>query len=391
MRVLILHQFFNTPESGGPLRSYYLATALQKAGYSVHLVTTHNQANYRRTVIDGIDVHYLPVKYNNRYGFLRRVYSFLQFVVSIVRQASQFKHISLCYAISAPLTTGLAAMVLKWRHGIPYIFEVGDLWPEAPIQLGVIRNTLLKVILYRLEAAIYKSASGVVALSPAITANLQTRFPGLKIHELPNMADTDYYQPGTNPALKKNYNAENTLVVSYIGTLGLANGLHFMLDCAEACSEKKLPVTFILCGDGAKKEELQQIALSRKLRNVFFLPFQNRAGVREIFSLTDVAMICFQPLPVLETGSPNKYFDALAAGKAIVVNFGGWIRREIEEAGCGFYAADAASFLKLIMDYLEDEDRLKHAQQASRLLAARYARKSLSERFVQIIKDLNHG
>lgn len=387
MQVLILHQFFNTPERGGPLRSYYLASALKQAGYTVHVVTTHNQPDYMRADVQGLDVHYLPVTYDNRYGFFRRVFAFLHFVIRIIRQASQFRNARLCYAISAPLTTGIAAMVLKWRYGIAYVFEVGDLWPEAPIQLGIVRNAFLKMILYRLEAAIYRNSLSIVALSAAIASHIKHRFPGLTVHELPNMADTEFYQPGTNPELKKKYGLQNSLVISYIGTMGLANGLSFVLDCAESCAKLNLPVTFILCGDGAKKEELQQDTMKRHLQNIIFLPFQNRKGVREVFRMTDAAMICFQPLPVLETGSPNKYFDALAAGKAVVVNFGGWIREEIEQAGCGFYAADASSFVRHIQPYLENDAVLKQAQQAARQLAFRYARTVLSEKFIQIMSE----
>lgn len=389
MQVLILHQFFNTPEKGGPLRSYYLATALKQAGFTVHVVTTHNLSNYQRADVDGLDVHYLPVTYDNRYGFFRRIYSFLRFVGSIVRQASQFRDVTLCYAISAPLTTGLAAMALKWRYGIPYVFEVGDLWPEAPVQLGIIRNTLLKQALYRLEAAIYRRSLSVVALSAAIASNIQYRFPHLTVHVLPNMADTDFYHPGTDPELKKKYGVQNSMVVSYVGTMGLANGLTFLLDCAEACLRNNLPVNFLLCGDGAKREALQLIAKRRKLENVHFLPFQNREGVSEVFRITDVAMICFQPLPVLETGSPNKYFDALAAGKAVVLNFGGWLKQEIEQNGCGFFAASADSFVKQIQAYLQDEALLKQAQQAARQLAFKYARTALSEKFVHLLQEAN--
>lgn len=390
VQVLILHQFFNTPERGGPLRSYYLATALRQAGHSVHVVTTHNQPKCRQETVEGIDVHYLPVTYNNRYGFFRRIYSFLRFVIHIIGYASKFKNVSVCYAISAPLTTGLAAIVIKWRYGIPYVFEVGDLWPEAPIQLGIVRNALLKIILFRLEAAVYRRALSIVALSSAISQNIGQRFPNLIVHELPNMADTKYFEPGTDDGLKEKYGLQNRRVISYIGTMGLANGLDFVLDCAEACEKKMLPVTFVLCGEGAKKDTLQQAAFQRNLQNVLFLPFQNREGVREVFRLTDIALVCFQPLPILGTGSPNKYFDALAAGKVIAVNFNGWIRDEIEQHACGFYAANGNTFVQNLIPYLDDQV-LKKSQTAARQLAFRYDRTTLGKRFVQLLESTVSG
>ncbi len=332
-------------------------------------------------------MHYLPVPYQNQYGFFRRVYSFLLFVLSIIRHASRFRQVGLCYAISAPLTTGLAAMVLKWRYGIPYVFEVGDLWPEAPIQMGVVRNTLLKKILYALEAAIYRQALSIVALSVPIAENIRQRFPACMVKVLPNMADTDYFGMAAVPETKAKYNATGKLVVSYFGTMGRANGLEFVLDCAQACLKEKLPVLFLLCGDGAERSHLERTARQLQLDNVVFMPFQSRDGVRRLMSITDVALVCFRPLPVLETGSPNKYFDALAAGKAVVVNFGGWIRAEIEQSGCGFYAANASEFTRKITAYIENEAILRQAQEAALQTAQRYARTVLGAQFTELIKQ----
>ena len=168
MKVLILHQYFNTPETGGPLRSYYLAKALVEKGVTTAVITTHNGTDFRKEIIEGMEVHYLPIPYSNSFGFFKRIMSFLKFVFSIVREAKQFKDYTICYAISTPLTIGLAAIWIRWRYKIPYIFEVGDLWPEAPIQVGIIRNPALKTILYALEKSIYKRSKTIVALSEPI-------------------------------------------------------------------------------------------------------------------------------------------------------------------------------------------------------------------------------
>ena len=193
MKVLILHQYFNTPASGGALRSYYLATALVQKGIETKIITTHNHPDRKTEFVEGVEVHYLPIPYDNRFGFVKRVSSFLRFVGSIVKEARQFKDADVCYAISTPLTIGLAAIWIKNRYKIPYLFEVGDLWPEAPVQLGVIKNPLLKSILYKLEQSIYKRAEEIVALSEAIKSEIEKKVTGKQIHVIPNMADTDYY------------------------------------------------------------------------------------------------------------------------------------------------------------------------------------------------------
>lgn len=389
MNVLLLHQYFNTPQTGGPLRSYYLAKALVENNVNVVVITTHNGADFRKEFIEGIEVHHLPIPYSNSFGFFKRVWSFLRFVLSIVREAEKFKTYDVCYAISTPLTIGLAAMWIKWKYKIPYYFEVGDLWPEAPIQIGVIKNPILKSILYRLEKFIYKKSKAIVALSEPIEAAIETKVKDKHVYVTPNMADVDFYKPSTkNTELETKFGVTGKFVLSYIGTFGLANGLERMLHCAQEAQRENLPVHFLLCGEGAREDALHQFIVQQGLKNVTIVFMQNREGVQEVLNVTDAAFISYLPLPVLETGSPNKYFDALAAGKLIVLNFEGWIKDEITTRGCGIYIdqSNPGDFVKKIKPFLTESDLLQRAQQQSRLLAEeRYARKKLCDAWVKMI------
>lgn len=388
MKVLILHQYFNIPDTGGPLRSYYLAKALVDAGINTVVITTHNHSTAQTKYMEGIEVHYLPIPYDNRFGFFKRVTSFLKFVWSIVREAEKFRDANRCYAISTPLTIGLAAMWIKMRYNIPYCFEVGDLWPEAPVQMGIIKNPLLKALLYKLEKTTYKRATVVVALSEAIKTEIDKKVPGKEIHVVPNMADTDFYKPELKrPELEEKFGVKGKFVVSYIGTMGQANGLEYMVDCAEATREAGLPIHFLLCGEGAVLERLKELVGKKGLQNVSFVPVQHREGVREVMNVTDAVMICYKPLPVLETGSPNKYFDGLAAGKLMIVNVGGWMKQEVEDHHCGI-AVDPIhpqDFIDKITPFIKNPDHLKEYQQAARRLGeAVYMRRKLSHQFSKL-------
>lgn len=388
MKVLILHQYFNTPETGGPLRSYYLAKALVEKGITTSIITTHNGNDFQKKIIEGIEVHYLPIPYSNSFGFFKRISSFLKFVFSIVNEAGQFKEYDVCYAISTPLTIGLAAVWIKWRYKIPYMFEVGDLWPEAPIQVGIIKNPVLKKILYKLERSIYKRSKSIVALSESIKKAIVDKVPGKQVDVISNMADTEYYTPtAKNPELERKFDVQGKKVLSYIGTFGLANGLEQILDVAQTVKESS-NIHFILCGAGAMRTQLLKTAAQRNLTNVSFLPLQNRVGVKEVLNITDVAFISYQPIPVLETGSPNKYFDALAAGKMIVVNFKGWIKNEIEENACGIFVnpAQPEEFKTKVLPVLQNNQMLERYQHSASALAERYSRKRLTQRFVDLFQ-----
>jgi glycosyltransferase involved in cell wall biosynthesis len=115
--------------------------------------------------------------------------------------------------------------------------------------------------------------------------------------------------------------------------------------------------------------------------------FQDREGVRNVLNRTDATFVCYKTLPVLETGSPNKFFDGLASGKLIIVNFGGWIKKEIEEARCGIYVdpTNPTDFVAKILPFLNDEKLMISHQEAARQLAEKkYSRVILSERFVNL-------
>ncbi|HMG89704.1 MAG TPA: glycosyltransferase family 4 protein [Chryseolinea sp.] len=388
MKVLILHQHFNIPQEGGALRSYYLAKALVDHGFQPIVITGRSRPPAKSVLLEGIDIHYLPVAYDNKFGFWKRAVSFFQYVWLSTRLAGSFKDVKVCYAISAPLTVGIAASCIKFFDRIPFIFEVGDLWPEAPIQMGFVRSHVLKWLLYEMERFIYSDAKSIVALSEKIKEGIEKRAKNKIIHVIPNMADTEFYHPELKqPLLESRFSTEGKFVVSYVGAIGLANGLDFFMECARASQRATQPIHFLLCGEGAMVESLKRVAQQYQLQNFSIIPFQDRKGVKEIMNVTDAAFICYKPLPILETGSPNKYFDALASGKLILLNFGGWIKEEVEKERCGCYinARQPSEFVGTIQPFIDSKQLLKEYQQASRRLAEeKYTRSMLSNKFAEI-------
>lgn len=387
----MLHHHFKTPQTGGSLRSYYLAKALVDKGITTVMITTHNGSTVKKEMVDGIEVHYLPIAYDNSFGFVKRIRSFLKFVGSIVREAGQFKDSDVCYAISTPLTIGLAAIWIKNRYKIPYIFEVGDLWPDAPVQLGIVKNPLLKMALFKLERSIYKRAKSIVALSDVMKAEIQKKISGKKIAVIPNMADVDFYEPEEKRSdLEAKFGVSGKFVVSYIGTVGLANGLDNFLACAERALETTTTKTihFLICGEGAELARLKKMAEAKSLRNLSFIPFQDREGAREVMNVTDAAFVSFKNEPVLETGSPIKYFDGLASGKLMIVNVGGWMKEEIERTGCGIAIKEADEFIEKILPFISNPEKLTLAKNASRKLAEEvYSRERLGENFSRLFSS----
>jgi glycosyltransferase involved in cell wall biosynthesis len=358
-------------------------------GHEVFLITGYNGDQYKKEIVEGIEVHYVAIPYHNKFDFSARSKAFLKYAFSSIKISKQL-NADICYAISTPLTVGLAALWIKFRRKIPFIFEVGDLWPDAPIEMGVIKNSIFKSFLFWLEKFIYKQSSSIVALSPVIKKRIEERISRKKVDMITNMSDLDFFKPEEKDnSLEKKFQVEGKFVLSYIGALGVANGLNYFLECARASQKAVLPVHFIICGDGGMSDNLKKSSDRLQLNNISFIGFQNREGVREIMNVTDAVFISYKPLPILETGSPNKYFDGLAAGKLIVINFGGWIKEEIEKNKCGISldAKHPSEFVKRIASFLNDNAQLKSYQQSARHLAeTNYSRSKLSEKFAATIE-----
>lgn len=390
MKFLILHQFFQTPYTGGAIRSYHLAKALVDKGHQVVVITGHTEKRRETRLIDGIEVHYLPTDYDNSYGLFRRGRAFLSYAVKSIRLASTMKDLTAVYAISVPLTVAIPARWVSSRMGIPYYFEVGDLWPDAPIQMGFLKNPLTKGFLFQLERKTYRKAKAVIAMSPAIADAVKQRAPQAPVSMIPNMADCEFYQPGPkNPNSEAKYGTSGKFVVSYIGAIGLANGLDHFLECVNLSRKQELPIHFFICGTGALLERLKKHASHLQLKNVTFTGFIDRQEVRSILNISDAAFVSYKNIPILETGSPNKFFDGLAAGKLIVVNFGGWIRSEIERAKCGIWVnpLDPGDFTRKIQVFLTDPEWLRQHQEASRKLAEeKFSKEKLVAEWLRVVE-----
>jgi glycosyltransferase involved in cell wall biosynthesis len=371
MRIIYIHQYFKTPAEGGAVRSYHLAKGLVDGGHEVEMITGGGKKGYDQHWIDGIKVHYLPVDYDQKYGFLKRILSFLSYVSQAKKLIRKLPRPDILYVTSTPLTTGLLGLWAKRKLAIPYIFEVRDLWPQAPIEVGVIKNSLIKRSLYSLEKKIYQHALRLVALSPGIADHLRKVSPEKQIHLIPNFSDLDSFFPmGKRVELLRSYGLDNTLTIAYTGALGKVNAVEELLNVAKLAQEKSKNWQFLIMGAGSYEAQLRKIAEENSLARVYFIPFGSKEKVNEVLSLADLAWISFAHFPVLKTNSPNKFFDALAAGKPILVNHKGWVYdlMKTHQLGISYLPARVEdAFAKLENLEQNPEELIKMGQNARRL------------------------
>lgn len=390
--ILYIHQYFKTPEEPGGTRSYWLAKELIKYGYSVSMITSSVKFNNKitRLNIDGIDVIYIKEDYNQNMSFVRRLIAFFRFMYKSTVIALKQKNIDLVFATSTPLTIGIPALVLKKIKKTPYIFEVRDLWPEVPIQMGAIKNTFLIKLTKGLEKIIYVNARHIIALSPGMKKGVLKYVEEYKVSMISNMSKKDEFW-----SRKKNINIEkklglnpNSFKIVHFGALGLANGADSIIDAAKLIKDDK-SIEFLFLGGGSEEPVLKEQCKLNNIHNVKFLGRFSMKDTSEIVNLSDVSIVSFKDLPILYTNSPNKLFDSLSAGKPIIVNSAGWTKDLVEKYSCGFYVNpnNPKELIEKIRLLQNNHELTKNMGLNSRKLAEnRYDKSILCKQFVEVIK-----
>lgn len=393
MKILYIHQYFKTPKEPGGTRSYWIAKKLIEDGHQVVMLTTSPSIKKTKEEIniDGIDVIYIRVPYKQEMGIAQRLKSFLDFMIKSTNTARKLTDIDLVISTSTPLTVGFPALVIKKLRNIPYVFEVRDLWPEVPIQMGGLNNSILQKMAKWFEKTIYKNAKHIVALSPGMQRGvLSCGIPEEKTSMIPNMAKVDEFYPRVkNTDLLKSLNLkQDSFKVIHFGALGLANGAQTIIETAKLLKDDST-IEFVFLGGGSTELDLINLCKQYGLSNVHFLGNYPMETTSEIVNLCEVSLVSFLDLPILYTNSPNKLFDSLSAGKPIIVNSAGWTKDLVETYQCGYYVRPSvpADLMEKILYLKNSPAKLKTMGQNSRKLAeAKYDKSILCQEFSDLVR-----
>jgi glycosyltransferase involved in cell wall biosynthesis len=374
VRILYLHQFFVTRAGVGGTRSYEFARRFVERGHAVRMVTAAESmaAKGGTSTVDGIEVMgvrgaYADYMRATSMSNLGRMAAFARFAVGATVAALRGPRPDVIYATSPPLTMAIPAIAASLRWRAPLVFEVRDLWPEAPIQMGALRNPVARALARALERAAYARSTRVVALSPGIQAAL----PAGKSALVPNSADLDLFDPTP---------LRGPFQVSYFGAMGEANDLTAAVEAARLLPD----VSFVLMGDGKHRAELERSAPP----NIRF-ESGSKADVARLAAESSACLTLFKDVPVLATNSPNKLFDTFAAGRPAIVNMDGWMRELVERNDAGVYvrAGDATELAEKIAWLRDNPDRAEEMGRNGRALAEReFGRDELASRVLAVLE-----
>lgn len=349
MKLIYIHQYFNTPKDNGSTRSYEFSRRLVEMGHEVHIVTSKRDTNkysfrWKTATLDNIWVHQIPIPYSNKSSFFKRILAFCFFLV-----ASSFKVVSikcdLVFATSTPLTTIVPGIVAKKFHKVPLVFEVRDVWPKIPIALGVIKNRLVIRFLKALEKYSYSQSDAIVALSPDMKRDIvEICGSSNKVAVIPNSSDIELFNnyERLTEAKFKDLRSPGCRYLVYTGTFGRVNGLIYLVKLAFALKNIDSNVKILLFGDGAEKQYLEEKASELEVLNdtIYFHEPTPKSELPMILSQADICANIVMDVPELFGNSANKFFDTLGAGKPILLNHTGWMKDLVDHFSCGIVTAD---------------------------------------------------
>jgi colanic acid biosynthesis glycosyl transferase WcaI len=329
-------------------------------------------------------------------GKFRRALDFLSFRINAARAAKKEPRPDVICATSPQPGAALAGLDAAKHHGVPFVFELGDLWPASISAVGAMGRSFLYNQMERQELSMYRRSDAVVALTGAFKQDLIRRgIDGKKIDVVINGVDTWRYGPrDRDSALAQELGLTDEFIVGYVGTHGMAHGLGNVLDAAEVVAAKNKKIRFLLAGAGAERETLLAAAKQRGLNNVLFLPMQPKERMPQVWSLCDVALVHLRDDPTFAEVIPSKIFEAMAMGLPIIVSAPrGEGSRVVERdrAGCWVPAGDALGLAGAAMLFEKNREGCRDFGAQSLAAAPRHSRENQAREMLDVYERVIKG
>ncbi len=315
----------------------------------------------RQQLTDNIEilwVNSVPYSSNSALRFLNML--LFSVVFSIAGVVCRGNRPEVVVASSGHLFTAVAGAIVATWHRSVFVFEIRDLWPLTPIEMGWIQEEgFVARVLYRAELWLMRRADAVVGTFPGIVDYcVGLGHPNDKVSWIPNGVELDDFAVLESPRQNERF------TLCYFGSVGKPNVVDVIVDAATKLAEGEQPpnVDFLIIGEGSEKTYLESVVRERSLDNVTFLEEVPRAQLRQIVGNVDGFVAAIRSCPRLYRYgvSMNKLSEYMALGRPIILA-GDVPYNPVEAGKCG-----------LVVGY-EDAEQMAEA-------ALRLSRMSLEER-----------
>ena len=333
-------------------------------------------------------------------GTVARIRAFFEFAVRAGPRAAEIKP-DVLFATSTPLTIVIPAAYAKFRTRAALVFEVRDLWPDIPIAMGIIRDPVSRMAARWLERLAYRTADRIIALSPGMASGISaTGVHDCEVVVIPNGCDLELF--GSSPPRRVEGLAvervadvwttkfANRTMCLYAGTIGQVNGLSYIVDVAAELLSIAPDVLFLIVGDGKEVGLIRKRAeeygiLNRTLYLQEALP---KRAVAALFEACSLAFSVFIDMPQMWHNSANKFFDALAAGRPVAINYRGWQADLVarHELGLVLPVDSPKVAARMLASFLSDRQAVSRCGRNARRLAEReFCRDNLADRARDVV------
>ena len=397
MQIVYFYQYFGTSKGGWSTRVHEMCKRWVAEGHQVTVVTTpYDKSDIERFKgitkqfnFDGINVIVLNFLQSNKHSKLKRIVRFIQYITMATYYVFKLKY-DVAIASSGPITVGFLGLIAKKIRRKKFVFEVRDLWPAGSIELGIIKGNFLKNAAFWFEEKCYKNADLIVACSEGMKQDIEERFHYQHITVVPNACDTHLFFESKVRDIPAEFQGKRLIL--YTGSLGVMDHCMQIMWAAKKFDIKKYPdVQFVIIGDGVERQMMQQYAAEENLSHVSFLGLVPKTEVVEWLRKAYCAIVCFKDVPILNTVSPNKMFDAFASGLPIVQTTQGWIKQLLQGEQCGLTVPPDApqEMANAIETYLDDPSlRQMHGENSHRISLTRFNRDKCAADMIAAIQAI---
>jgi len=407
MNVLYLCQVFEVGKDAGSERHFFFCKHAVSKGHSATAITSN--VDYKNACVkiagesgtvsrsfEGVDIHYVYSYANFRGSFLKRFYYYLTYFFASIVQSFKVAKPDVVYAVSTPLTVGLLGYIISRLRGIPFVFEVTDVWPDAPVACGVVKNKQLIRAARWLEMFCYRKAAHIVGLTRGICDNIICKgVDSSKVSLITNGVDFslfhDRLDESERASVRSKYGFGDKFVAMYMGAHGAYNSLVTIIETAEHLKDDPR-FLFVMVGDGDEKPRLQKMADERGLDNIRFLMPIPRQESAALLSAADAFLLPNRKGEFFTGNLPNKLFDFLASARPVVVAGAGETPELVMAAGSGRVgeAEDSRGMADALLYFagMPAEKRRAIGESGRNYVLENYDRIKLSDTFLKILKNV---
>jgi len=401
--VFLTHYF--PPEVNAPaVRTHAHCREWIKAGHDVTVVTCAPNHPFGRVYdgyrnlpwqlenIDGIRVIRLWTFLAANEGVSKRILNYMSYMLVATIAAPFLPRPHIVVSTSPQFFCGLAGYFVSRLYHAPWVLEIRDLWPDSITAVGALRRGRVIELCERLEAWAYRKADKIVTVTDSFRRHIgEHGGEADKVVVVKNGVDLEQFSRlERDHSLARELGVEDKFVAAYFGTHGMAHGLEVVLRAAVLLRNDPR-IAFLLVGDGAERRRLQGMRAELGLTNVVMLEQQSKERMPALWSLTDAALVLLRRSDLFKMVIPSKIFEAMGAGRAIVLGVEGEARGIVESAGCGIpVEPENPEQLAAAVHYLAERPELARAMGArgQACVAREYDRRVLAGRLADVFAEL---